>query len=86
MLVDLNEIGMVDCEIHALDKRLTIQLNVPSEYRIVFETQRDALSQAIRKIGYGVEHLSVSDWIHTRTLLDVFPHLQALQTGIDAYA
>ena len=86
MLVDLNELGMVECEIHALDKRLSIQLNVPSEYRFVFESQRDAMSQALRKLGYGVDRLSVSDWTQTRTLLDVFPHLQALQTGIDAYA
>ena len=86
MLVDLNEIGMVECEIHALDKRLTIQLNVPSEYRTVFKSQRVAISQAIRKLGFGVEKLHVSDWTQTRSLLDVFPHLQALQTGIDAYA
>ncbi len=86
MLVDLNEIGMVECEIHALDKRISIQLNVPSEYRTLFEAQRDAISQAIRKLGFGVEKLHVSDWTQTRSLLDVFPHLQALQTGIDAYA
>ena len=86
LLVDLNEIGMVECEIHALDKRLSIQLKVPSEYRSTFESQRDAMSQVVRKLGYGVEQMSITDWTQTRSLLEVFPQLQALQTGIDTYA
>ena len=86
LVVDLNEIGMLECEIHAVDKRLSIVLSVPSEYRSVFELQRDSMALAIRKLGYGVDKIKIDDWLQSRSLLDVFPHLQALQTGVDTYA
>ena len=86
LIVDLNDIGMVECEIHALDKRLSIQFNVPGAFRPMIESLRDSLMQAIRKLGYGIDRLHVVEGTQTRSLLDVFPHLQALQTGIDTYA
>ena len=86
LIVDLNDIGMVECEIHALDKRLSIQFNVPGAFRPLIESQRDNLMQIIRKLGYGIDRVHVVEKTQTRSLLDVFPHLQALQTGIDTYA
>ena len=86
LIVDLNDIGMVECEIHALDKRLSIQFNVPGAFRPMIESLRDNLMQAVRKLGYGIDRVHVVEKTQTRSLLDVFPHLQALQTGIDTYA
>ena len=86
LIVDLNDIGMVECEIHALDKRLSIQFNVPWAFRPMIESLRDNLMQAVRKLGYGIDRVHVVEKTQTRSLLDVFPHLQALQTGIDTYA
>lgn len=86
LLIDLNDIGMLECEIQSLDKHISITLSVPGEHRAVFETQRDAMIQAIRRLGYGVDRFKIENWTQTRSLLDVFPHLQALQTGVDTYA